>query len=463
MRVLRNISILAALWLGLASEGTRALNVDVSTFTLGNGMQVVVIPDHRAPVVTHMVWYRAGAADEPEGEAGVAHFLEHLLFKGTPRYPAGQFSLIVRKNGGEENAFTTQDYTAYYQRIARDRLPLVMELEADRMQNLILTDKEVLPERQVILEERRERTENDPQGLLGEQMNAALYTAHPYGKPVIGWRNQMEKLTREDAISFYRRHYTPANAVLVVAGDVTADEVKPLAERYYGVLKNSFEPSPRVRQEEPEPIAARRVLMSDPRAATPLVQRVYLAPSYATAAPREAEALDILAEVLGGGSVSRLYRTLVVRDQIAAYVASWYSGDELDYGTLGVYGSPVPGIDVARVEAAIDGEIASIVRDGITTDELARAKNRLMAESVYALDSQTSLARIFGSALSTGSTVQAVLDWDNVIEAVTIEDVKKAAAKVLDIRRSVTGVLLPAESGVGAEAAPPPEPESTVN
>jgi zinc protease len=464
MTFLRACLLASTLLFTWPSLQASALDIDVSSFKLANGMEVVVIPDHRAPVVTHMVWYRAGAADEPPGEAGVAHFLEHLLFKGTPKVPAGQFSLIVRKNGGEDNAFTTQDYTAYFQRIAKEHLGLVMELEADRMQNLILTDKEVLPERDVILEERRERVENDPQGLLGEQLNAAMYTAHPYGKPVIGWRNQMEALTKEDAISFYRKHYTPANAILVVTGDVTEAEVKKLAEQHYGTLKNSFEPVKRVRDAEPEPVAARRVTMTDPRAATPLFQRSYLAPSYVTAADREAEALDILAEVLGGGSSSRLYRKLVVQDQIAAYTAAWYSGDARDYGSFGVYGSPVPGKSAADVEAAIDAEIALIVKTGITPDELDKARKRLLASAVYALDSQGELARIFGAALANGQTVEDIMSFDDQLNAVTLEDVKKAAAKVLDIRRSVTGIMLPAQQAIGtAEPLPQPQPSTTVN
>jgi zinc protease len=329
------------------------------------------------------------------------------------------------------------------------------------MQNLILTDKEVLPERDVILEERRERTENDPQSLLGEQVNAALYTAHPYGKPVIGWRNQMEQLSKEDAIDFYKRHYTPANAVLIVAGDVTRDDVEKLANEHYGKLTNSFEPKPRVRPAEPEPIAARRVSMTDPRAGTPIVQRSYLAPTYSTAKPGEAEALDVLAEILGGGATSRLYRKLVVQDGLAAYTAAWFSGDSLDYGSFGVYGSPVPGGDVSKLEAGIDAVLAEVVEKGVTAEELERARNKLLADTVYALDSQSTLARMFGVALTTGSTVEDVLGWEKEIEKVTAADVKAAAARVLDIRRSVTGVLLPVQSTTSA--APAAEPASSVN
>jgi zinc protease len=420
-----------------------ALDIAVADFNLANGMEVVVIPDHRAPVVTHMVWYRVGSADEPQGKSGIAHFLEHLLFKGTAKYPAGEFSRLIRLNGGEENAFTTRDYTGYFQRIARDRLDLVMELEADRMQNLVLTDENVLPELQVVQEERRERTDNDPSSLLGEQLEAAMYAAHPYGKPVIGWMSEVMQLTRQDAVDYYRAHYTPANAILVVAGDVTAEEVKTLAEKHYGPLKNGFKPAARKRTMEPAPIAARRVIMKDARAASPIVQRSYLAPSYATAKARQAEALDVLAEILGGGTQSRLYRKLVVERKLAAYTGAWYSGDALDYGSFGVYGAPNADIDLDKVEQAIDEVIADVVKSGVTQGELDRARAKLLADNVYALDNQATLARIFGSALATGSTVADVLGWDAEIEKLKATDIGMAAVQVLKIEASVTGRLIP--------------------
>ena len=429
------------------------------TFTLNNGMQVVVIPDHRAPVVTHMVWYRVGSADEPQGKAGIAHFLEHLMFKGTNKYPPGAFNRIIRQNGGEDNAFTSKDYTAYFQRIAKDRLGLVMDLEADRMQNLVLKDENVLPELKVVEEERRERTDNDPSSLLGEQIDAMLYLAHPYRKPVIGWMSEVNKLTRQDAFTFYKAHYTPANAILVVAGDVTRDEVKKLAEQHYGKLVNTFDVTSRTRTEEPEAIAPRRVTLTDARAASPIVQRTYLSVSYATAQKGEAEALDVLAELLGGGATSRLYKKLVVEKRLASYAGAWYSGDGLDSGNFGVYGSPIPGGKVEPVEAEIDAVLEDIKANGITADELARTKATLIADTIYARDNQGNLARAFGSALTTGITVDDVLEWPDRIKAVKLEDVKAAAAKTLDIRRSVTGILLPAPGapvGGGEPAMPAP-------
>ena len=433
----------------------QALEVKTETFTLANGMQVVVIPDNRAPVVTQMVWYRVGAADEPKGQAGIAHFLEHLMFKGTAKIPPGEFSKIIKKNGGEDNAFTAQDYTAYFQSIAKDRLALAMEMEADRMQNLQLTDADVLPERDVIGEERRSRIENDPASLMGEQINAALYIAHPYGKPIIGWMSEVEKLTRQNALDFYRTYYTPQNAILIVAGDVTGDEVRPLAEKFYGTLANTANPPPRLRTPEPAPIAARRVSMTDPRVSVATLQRSYIAPSYRMAKGKPtAEALDLLAQVLGGGSTSRLYRSLVIEQQFATEAGAWYSGNALDTGTFGVYAVPQPGKEIAPLETALDALLADIVEKGVTEEELTLAKNLLIAQTTYALDSSAQLARMFGQTLAIGGTVEDVTGWDDRIQNVTLDDVRNAAAEVLVLRASVTSTLLPAPGAAAANGGP---------
>jgi zinc protease len=447
---LRKSTLIAALWavallaaLPLHLPSAMAAGVQVSNWTLANGLQLVVIPDHRAPVVTHVVWYRAGSADEPQGKGGIAHLLEHLMFKGTPTVAAGEFSRTVRRNGGEDNAFTSKDFTAYYQRIASDRLELVMTLEADRMVNLTLTDADVVPELQVVLEERRMRTDNDPSSLLSEQADAALYVAHPYRNPIIGWLPEVSRLTRDDAVAFYRAHYTPGNAIVVVAGDVDPAAVKAMAERIYGAVAAAFVPAPRVRTPEPEPIAARRVVLADARAASPTVSRDYLAPSYTTAADRQAEALDLLGEILGGGPTSRLYRDLVVDQKIAAHAGAGYGGDSADSGTFSVYVAPVPGGDVNALEAALDKALARLLKDGVSAAELARAKKALIADTVYALDSQFRLAYRYGQALTNGLTAADVADWPNRIAAVTLDDVKAAAAMVLKAERSVTGILLP--------------------
>jgi zinc protease len=438
------LRIVAGILLMLSLAGPAlALNVAVEEFTLTNGLRVVVIPDRRAPVVTHMVWYRVGSADEPEGKAGLAHFLEHLMFKGTPRFPGGAFSRLIRSNGGDENAFTTRDYTAYFQRIAKDRLGLVMELEADRMQSLVLSDEQVLPERQVVQEERRERIENDPSSLLGEQMDAALYTVHPYRKPVIGWMPEVAKLTRQDALGFYRAHYQPENAVVVVAGDVTVEDVRSLAGKYYGPLRNLNGAARRGRAEEPEPVAERRIILRDARASTPVWRRTYMAPASAKLGLRGDVTHQILADALGGGSQSRLHKEVVLKQKLAAYVGAWYSGDALDHGSFGIYAAPNPGISVEQLEAAIDTVLTATASGGINAEELEHTRNSLTAQSTYLLDSQDMLARVFGTALMTGQTVRNVLDWNKEVNAVTLPEVAAAASRVIDPRASVTGILLP--------------------
>jgi zinc protease len=437
----------------LSSANSKPLQINVGQFTLGNGMKVVVIPDHRAPVVTHMVWYRVGAADEEKGKSGLAHFLEHLLFKGTNKIAPGDFSKIIARNGGQDNAFTNQDYTAYYQRISKDRLEMVMEMEADRMVNLVLTEKDVKTELQVVKEERRTRTDNKPSSLLVEQISAALYTAHPYGTPVIGWMDEVGKLTLADAMAFYRKYYTPSNAILIVAGDVTTPEVKKLAEKYYGGLKNTAHPGPRVRTKEPAPIVSRRLTLADKRVSSPYVMRSYLAPSYTTAEKHEAEALDVLAEVLGSGTSSRLYKQLVVKEKVAVSTEGWYSGSGMDYGTFGIYAVPVPGGDLNALEKRIDAVVDEIVKNGISEKELKRAQKILRAEAIYLLDSQNSMANVFGSSLIVGESIEDILNWEDRIDAVKLDDVRKAAAKVLQLRRSVTGMLVKGKTQVPTQTA----------
>ena len=414
----------------------------VSDFTLDNGLEVVVIPDHRTPVVTHMIWYRVGSADETPGKSGLAHFLEHLMFKGTAKAPPGKFAQTINEVGGQENAFTSNDYTAFYQRVPREQLETVMAFEADRMTGLVLTDANVLPERDVVLEEQNQRVANDPGAQLTEQVQAALYLNHPYGRPVIGWRHEIEALTREDALAFYRRFYTPNNAVVVVAGDVTGDEVKALAEKTYGKVARVAEVGARARPQEPIPVAVRQLTMADARVAQPSLQRSYLVPSTSTAKPGESEALEILAQALGAGETSRLYRALVVEQRIATGAGGWYQGTALDETRFGVFASPLPGVTFATVEAAIDAVISEIAESGITAAEFERAKTRLIADAVYAADNQATMARWYGAALTSGGSVEKVSSWGARLRAVTPEAVQNAARTWLDKRRSVTGYLV---------------------
>lgn len=415
---------------------------EIGHFTLANGLEVVVVPDRRAPVVTHMVWYKVGAADETPGKSGLAHFLEHLMFKGTANNPVGRFSQTVAFVGGQENAFTTQDYTGYFQRVSRENLKMLMEFESDRMTGLVLTDEAVMPELKVVLEEYNQRIANNPRARLTEQIDAALYLNHPYGKPVIGWRHEIEKLNRADALAFYRRFYTPNNAVLVIAGDVTTDEIKTLAEATYGKVPKIAEIAPRHRPQEPVPVAQRHVTLADARVELPSVTRAYLVPSSTTAKAGESEALEVLSFILGHGSTSRLYRTLVVDRELAVGAGGWYSGTALDATQFGMYGSPKPGVTLEQLENAIDAVIDDVIAKGVTAEEVDLAKNRLIADAIYAQDNQATMARWYGAALTTGSTVESVQSWPDRIRAVTADAVNTAAKVWLDKRRSVTGYLI---------------------
>ena len=431
-----------ALIAALPGAARAAADSKISSFTLGNGLEVVVVPDHRAPVVTHMIWYKVGAADETPGKSGLAHFLEHLMFKGTAQHPGNGFSQEVAAIGGQENAFTSSDYTGFYQRVPREHLKEMMAFEADRITGLVLTDEVVRPELNVVLEEQNMRVANNPGSRLAEQMDAALYLNHPYGRPVIGWRSEIEALNRDEALDFYRRFYTPNNAIVVVAGDVTADEVKAAAEETYGKIVPRAQIAPRQRPKEPVQEAPRTVTLADARVEQPSVSRYYLVPARTTAKPGESAALEVLAHVLGSGSNSRLYRTLVVEQGIALNAGAYYTGMALDYGKLVVSGSPKPGKTLHDVETAIDAVLADVSQRGVTADELELAKNRLIAEAVYAQDNQATLARWYGAALATGETVDMVRNWPEGIRKVTADEVRDAARTWLNRRASVTGYLV---------------------
>jgi zinc protease len=449
MRLLKTITLLA--FLLLAAPLAEAKDFNAETFTLKNGLQVVVIPNHRAPVVTHMIWYKFGGADEVPGKSGIAHFLEHLMFKGTPTMPNGQFSITVKKLGGNDNAFTTHDYTAYYQDIALSSLPRMMEMEADRMKNLILNDSEVTSERQVIIEERRQRIDNQPQGKFQEQLMSALFVNHPYSTPVIGWLHEMKELTREDAFENYKIWYAPNNAIVVVSGDITAAELKPMAEKYYGDIA----PSMKVERHRPLPaplIAQHRVAYSDPQVGIPMITKVWRA-------PHGSEALEALAEIFGGSTTSRLYKDLVIDQKVAISAGADYEPVSLDDSTFSIYASPTPGTSMPQLEAAIDAEIKKLAEGGVTPEELKSAQQRKIANRIYYLDSLQGPAIVFGRALASGFDMDYLENWTDRMRKLTVTDVDKAA----DIIRSretlpVTGLLLP-EAGtiaIGAQAPPAP-------
>lgn len=414
----------------------------VNSFTLDNGLQVVVIEDRRAPVVVHMVWYRVGAADEVSGESGLAHFLEHLMFKGTKTLAPGEFSKLVSAQGGSDNAFTSWDYTAYFQRVAADRLEMVMGMEADRMVNLTLAQGDVDTERNVILEERATRVESDPGGLFSEQRQAAMYLNHPYGRPIIGWRHEIQALGREAAMKFYKAHYAPDNAILVVAGDVTVDEVRRLADQYYGPIPARGGIHGRERPAEPPQIAERRLIMDDDRVGQPYLVRSYLAPSRQSGAQAEPAALSVLAQLLGGaGPNSELARALQFDRKIAVQTNAYYDPTGYDHSTFTLMVVPAPDVTLAEAEAAMDAALAKFLETGVKPKDFATIMARIKAQQIYALDSTMGVARRYGTALTSGLTIADEIAWPEVLQAVTPDQVMEAARKVLDRRQSTTGWL----------------------
>ncbi|KUM23937.1 zinc protease [Mesorhizobium loti] len=416
---------------------------EVKDFLLDNGMEVVVVPDHRAPIVTHMVWYKIGSADEPPGKSGIAHFFEHLMFKATANHAAGEFDRAVADIGGSNNAFTSYDYTAFHETVTPSALEQMMGFEADRMRNLILTDDVIKTERDVILEERRSRIDSNPQAVLDEEVDATLWQNQPYRIPVIGWMQEMEQLNRTDAKAFYDSYYRPNNAVLVVAGDVDPGAVKAMAERTYGKIARGPDLPPRIRPVEPEQNTKRTVTLTDARVSVPSFSTQWVVPSYHTAKPGEAEALDLLAEILGGDNHSRLYQQLVVKQGIASEAAAFFQGTMLDATNFTVYGSPRGDAKLSDVEAAVDAEIARIAREGVTDDELERAKTRYVRSMIFARDKQDDMANMYGSTLATGGNVKDVQEWPDRIRKVTAGQVKAVAARYLVFDHSTIGYLLP--------------------
>ncbi|WP_170431001.1 M16 family metallopeptidase [Ruegeria arenilitoris] len=422
----------------IAKEGHEA----VTTFTLDNGMDVVVVEDHRAPVVQHMVWYRAGSADEPVGSSGVAHFLEHLLFKGTDTLAPGEFSATVAANGGNDNAFTSYDYTAYYQRVAADRLELMMRMEADRMRNIRLSEEDIVTERDVILEERNQRTDNSPRALFGEQMGASQYLNHRYGVPIIGWRHEMETLDMEDALSFYQTHYAPNNAILVVTGDVEPDAVKALAEQYYGVIPANPDLPERVRSQEPPQTSERRLTFKDARVSQPYVQRSYLAPERDPGEQQKAAALFLLAELLGGSTTSYLNEKLQFEQQMVVYAGAFYRGVSLDDTTFDLLVVPAQGVSLQEAEDAMDQAVADFITEGVNEEDLDRIKMQLRAAQTYARDNVDGIGNRYGRALTSGLTVEDVQAWPDILQTVTGDEIIAAAREVLQPEASVTGWLM---------------------
>lgn len=433
---MRTVAVLAALLIAT----TTAKADEVTTYRLDNGMEVVVIEDHRAPVVVHMVWYRVGSADEPVGASGVAHYLEHLLFKGTDRLAPGEFSATVAANGGSDNAFTSYDYTAYYQRVAADRLALMMDMESNRMNNLAIGESDIATERNVVLEERNQRTENNPGALANEQFRAALYQNHRYGVPIIGWKHEMEELSLQDALDFYDLYYSPNNAILVVAGDVEPEAVLALAEQYYGVIPAEDNLPERIRPKEPPQRAERRITYVDDRVSRPYLVRMYLAPERDSGAQEDAAALVYLAELLGGSSFTSAFgRALQFDTQTAIYSNAGYSGSSLDDTSFRLSVVPADGVSLSEAEAAMDQVIADFLDAPIDPADLDRIRSQIRASDIFARDDVQGLARRYGAALSQGLTVADVQAWPDILQAVTEDQIKAVATRVLNRDQAVTG------------------------
>ncbi len=432
-----------------AADGQDSGGFNAHQFALDNGMQVVVLPNHRAPIVHHMVWYKVGAADEAPGKSGIAHLLEHLMFKGTEENPRDTYSQFVVRHGGAENAFTSNDQTAYHQTIAKEHLPEIMAMEADRMTHLVLKEAEFTSERSVVIEEREQRIGNNPSAKLGEAMTAALYQNHPYGKPVIGWRHEIEGLTREDVLAFYDHWYGPQNAILVVAGDVEPEAVFEMAKSTYGQVAPTAPAVERLRPKEPPQYGQRRVLIEDETVGTSQLLIRYLAPTMVKSDAdlfgegADPVALTVLAYILGGDTTTRLNRRLVEEEKIAVAAGAYYDPNGLDYSGFSAYIVPAPGGDLEAAEAALTRELDLLLSDGVSEDEVATAVRRMTVELVYEQDSLTTGARIIGRALSVGGQLEDVQSYAKRLSGVTKEQVEAAAKAVLKKKQTVVAILRP--------------------
>ncbi len=422
---------------------------NAKTATLENGLQIVLIENHRAPIVTHMVWYRVGGADDPLGKSGLAHMFEHLMFKGSKNVPSGEFSKQVRALGGQDNAFTSYDYTAYYQSIAVEHLENMMRMESDRMQSLNLPPNDFASEQKVVMEERRQRSENDPSGYFYEQLGYNLFPKHSYGIPLIGWMDEIAALTEEDAIAFYKKWYAPNNAILVVSGDITMDDLLPLAKKYYGTL--TAYPAldePRDRGSIAPFIGRNKVVYHHPRIQQPQLVQIQRIPSVRTD-KKSGYALQILEDILSGGPTTRFYKSIVIEQKLASNAGLSVSNDSYDDGRFYLYATPLAGIDLDKLETALENELRKIITDGVTDEELQEAKDRVQADAIFALDSVTGPAMIFGRALTSGQSVDDVENWPTDMQAITKEDIQSAVKTYLNPddpnKLVITGHLLPEE------------------
>ena len=421
---------------------------------LANGLRVIVQPDHRAPVVVSMVWYRVGSVDEVNGATGVAHALEHMMFKGTKSVPPGEFSRIIAAAGGRDNAFTSKDYTGYFQMLHKSQLELSLRLEADRMANLALSAEEWGKEIKVVMEERRLRTDDQPRSLLYEQLMATALTAHPYRAPIIGWMNDLENMRVEDALDFYRRWYAPNNAIVVVVGDVDPQQVFQLAEKHFGALQSKPLPQ-RKPQEEPEQRGIRRLTVKAP-AELPHVLMAYRTPSLRDPERDwEPYALEMLAAVLDGNEAARLNRTLVREERLASSADASYDGVGRGPGFFYLSATPVPGKSAAEVEQGLRSEIRKIVEQGVKEDELKRARAQAVAAHVFQRDSMFFQARLIGWLENAGLSHKSIDLQLEKLRQVTAQQVQEVARKYFGDDALTVATLDPQPLSARRPVAPP--------
>lgn len=445
---------LAMLAVSVASSGAFAT---AHEFTLANGLKLVVKEDHRSPVVISQIWYKAGSTDELNGTTGVAHVLEHMMFKGTHKVPGGEFSRRIAAAGGRENAFTSRDYTAYFQQLQKAKLPLAMELESDRMRNLVLSEDEFAKEIRVVMEERRLRTDDQPRALVHEKMTATSYQSHPYRHPVIGWMNDLENMTVRDAKDWYDQWYAPNNAVLVVVGDVDPKEVYALAQRYYGAIKRHplLSLDKRKPQTEPPQIGIKRILVKAPARLAYLAMGYHAPVLNSPATDWEPYALEILAGVLDGNDSARLNKELVREQHIASSAGAGYDSTARGPGMFYLDGTPSEGKTAADLEAALRKEVEKLIQEGVTEEELARVKAQVVAGHVFQLDSMFFQAMQIGQLESIGLSHRDVDTMLKKLQAVTAEQVRDVAKKYLKDDSLTVAVLDPQPLEQKTFAKPP--------
>lgn len=430
---LKNYSLIliCILFLGFSSYTSAKEQFNYQHFTLENGLEVVVLPNTRAPVVYHSLWYKVGSADSPLNRSGLAHFLEHLMFNGSQKFPKDAFKRTVNDLGGNQNANTTWDRTGYFVTIAKEYLPIVMEMEADRMQNLVFTPEIIQKEKEVVLQERRSTSDAQPEALLGEAANASFFWQHPYGKPIIGFEEEIQQYTLEDAQAFYRQWYRPNNAILIIAGDVTLAQVKPLVETYYGKIPKGEIPK-RIRPTEPTHRGATsKVEMRSPQLGASF-QRLYQAPNHRTADIHTEAVLTLLENVLGDSTFGRLTKNLVENQKLANHAGAQYTGSFYDPYSFIVFAAPQNPADLAQLEASVESEIRRLIADGVTDAELTKAKEQWRFSARYRLDSLHGFADHIGENLALGYTLKDLETWLETLEKVTPEEVQNAAKDIFE-------------------------------